>query len=265
MAVPREMTSPGSSPEAGTGTVPCPGLDLKVLPSGLTHEGSRFWQGLPGGLPLIREPMSGLTHCIGALFSAAGACLLFNEALNPFRPWHLTGYTVFGTAMVLLYVVSTLFHWLPLSSQGILRMRRLDHIMIFVFIAATYTPFCLVPFRGPFGWTVFACIWVIAALGAVFKFFWLHVPKRLCVMLYLFAGGFSLVGIGPILQTLQPWAIFWLAAGGLAYCIGAVFYVLDGNGETPPLFGYHEVFHLFVMLGSSAHFWVIYRYVNAFD
>ena len=95
----------------------------------------------------LREPMSGLTHCFGAVFAAIGLIALVLETTEPFRPWHVVAYSIFGTSMILLYVVSTLFHWLPLSVKKILLLRKLDHIMIFVFIAATYTPFCLIPFR----------------------------------------------------------------------------------------------------------------------
>lgn len=212
----------------------------------------------------LREPMSGFTHFIGTILAVAGFFALLARASSPFRPWHFAGYAVFGTAMIMLYAASTLFHWLPLSREGVLRLRKLDHIMIFIFIAATYTPFCLVPFRGAFGWTVLTCIWVIAALGALFKTYWIHVPKSLCVTLYLFAGWFSLVGIGPIFRVLQPGAIFWLFAGGAFYCIGTLFYLLDRHEESPSSFGCHDVFHVFVMLGSSAHFWVIHHYIGAF-
>jgi len=239
-------------------TLPAPARNL------IRNEGPLFRKILDAFLGL-REPMSGLTHLIGALLSVAGLWILMDEVSSPVRPWHLAGYGVFGIAMVLLYTISTLFHWLPFSKEGITRLRKIDHIMIFIFIAATYTPFCLVPFRGAFGWTMLTCIWLIAILGAVFKVFWIHVPKGLCVLLYLFAGWFSLAGTGPIFRTLQPWAIFWLFSGGISYCLGTLFYVLDTRDDRPPLFGYHDIFHLFVMCGSAAHFWVVYRYIGLFD
>jgi hemolysin III len=213
----------------------------------------------------FREPISGLTHCLGALLALYGLFLLISETTHPVRPWHLATFSVFGISMILLFTASTLFHWLPVSEKRVVQLRKLDHIMIFIYIAATYTPFCLIPFRGAFGWSVFLCIWIIAALGTVFKLYWINVPKSLCLSIYLFAGFFSIVGTGHILRILQPWAIFWLAAGGLSYTIGAVFYALDKTGEKPPLFGYHEIFHLFVMLGSTAHFWVIFRYITMFN
>ena len=213
----------------------------------------------------LREPISGLTHCLGALLSLYCLALLVSETTHPVRPWHLATFSVFGISMILLYTASAMFHWLPVSERRILQLRKLDHIMIFVFIAATYTPFCLIPFRGAFGWSIFLCIWVIAALGTVFKLYWIHVPKRLCLSIYLFAGFFSIVATGHIFRILQPWAIFWLAAGGLSYMIGALCYALEKAADKPPLFGYHEFFHLFVMFGSTAHFWVIFRYITLFD
>jgi hemolysin III len=158
-----------------------------------------------------------------------------------------------------------MFHWLPLSEEWVLKLRKLDHIMIFIFIAATYTPFCLIPFRGFFGWSMFASIWIIAGFGTIFKLYWIHMSKKLCLSIYLFAGFFSLTGTSHIVGLLQPWAIFWLAAGGLSYTIGASCYALEKPGEKPPFFGYHELFHIFVMLGSSAHFWVIYHYIIVFN
>jgi hemolysin III len=213
----------------------------------------------------LREPISGLTHCLGAFLALYGLALLVSETTHPVRPWHLATFSVFGISMILLYTASTLFHWLPVSKRRILQLRKLDHIMIFIFIAATYTPFCLIPFRGAFGWRVFLCIWLIAALGTVFKLYWIHVPKRLCLSIYFVAGFFSIVATGHILRILQPWAIFWLAAGGLSYMIGAVFYALEKETDKPPIFGYHELFHLFVMIGSTAHFWVIFRYITLFN
>ena len=261
MAAPRDTASAGKLQKELALILQYPGLRAKTIrdvPFPFLSRTSRAFFSL-------REPMSGLTHCAGAILAMAGLVILLIDASMNLTPWHLAGYAVFGIGMVLLYAVSTLFHWLTLSREGFARLRKLDHIMIFIFIAATYTPFCIVPFRGAFGWTILACIWTIAVLGAVFKVFWIHVPKGLCVMLYLFAGWFCLVGAGTILRVLQPWAIFWLIAGGASYCTGALFYLLDKHDERPPLFGYHDVFHVLVMLGSSAHFWVVYRYLGAFD
>jgi hemolysin III len=214
-----------------------------------------------GLLNILREPINGLTHFIGALLACVGLALLIYKASDPVKPWHLTTYTVFGVGMILLYTVSTLYHWLPLGEKGEARMRKLDHIMIFVLIAATYTPFCLIPFRGIFGWSLFACIWSIAVFGTVFKMFWIHAPRWISAAVYVCMGWLAIVGIVPIIKTLQPGAVFWLFTGGLLYSTGALIYALKRPNPWPKCFGFHEIFHIFVILGSSAHFWVLYKYV----
>lgn len=264
------MTSPrGNAPSDGlprekTASIIFPAIGISRLPRrDFTLRGFllRSWN----SIMTFREPMSGLTHFAGIFFATAGCAALIGSAVHPVRPWHLFSYAVFGFSMMLLYVASTLFHWMPASRESIVTLRKCDHIMIFIYIAATYTPFCLVPFRGTIGWTMLACIWTIALFGSISKVLWINMPRWLCLSFYLFAGLFSLAAVRPIIDTLQPWAIFWLAAGGLSYCIGALFYAMDDpDGTPPPLFGCHEIFHLFVILGSCEHFWVVYRYVNEF-
>jgi hemolysin III len=213
----------------------------------------------------LREPVNGLTHLIGVILAFIGLVLLISKAFHPIRPWHLTSFAIYGIGMIALYAVSTLFHWLPLSDEETSGYRKLDHIMIFIFMATTYTPFCLVPFRGTFGWTMLGCIWLITLFGTIFKIFWIRTPRWACTMVYFGAGWFAMVGIGPILKTLQPEAIFWLLAGGVLYSIGGVIYASKRPNPFPNLLGFHEIFHIFVILGSSAHFWVVYRYISVFN
>jgi hemolysin III len=212
----------------------------------------------------LRDPVSGLTHCIGALSATAGLVMLIIKALSPLKLWHLATFCIFGTGMILLYTASTLYHWLPLGKTGRARLRKFDHMMIFVLIAATYTPFCLVPLRGAWGWSIFGAVWTIAVLGMVFKLFWINAPRWLTTSIYVLMGWIAVIGIGPITRTLQPDAVFWLFAGGILYSTGALIYALK-RPNLMPHFGFHEIFHLFVMMGSLAHFWTIYRYVSVFN
>jgi hemolysin III len=212
----------------------------------------------------LRDPVSGLTHFIGALLSVAGLVMLIIKAFNPLKPWHLTTYCVFGVGMILLYTASTLYHWLPLSSEGTARLRKIDHMMIFVLIAATYTPICLVPLRGAWGWGIFGTVWAVAIMGILFKVFWIHAPRWLTSLIYLCMGWIAVVGIVPLVRTLQAGALFWLFAGGVFYTIGGIIYALKRPDPIPHIFGFHEIFHIFVMLGTAAHFWTLYRYVSAF-
>lgn len=216
-------------------------------------------------ISLLRDPVSGLTHFIGALLAVAGLVALVVKASNPVKPWHITTYSVFGAGMILLYTASTLYHWLPLSGRGRARLRKLDHMMIFVLIAATYTPFCLVPLRGAWGWSMFGTVWAVALMGMVFKVFWIHAPRWLSALMYVCMGWIIVVGVVPLVRTLQPGALLWLVAGGVLYTTGALIYALRRPNPIPHVFGFHEIFHIFVMLGTAAHFWTVYKYVSLFS
>ena len=210
----------------------------------------------------LKDPVSGLTHFVGVLLSLAALGALLWKTSHPLRPWQLASCAVFGTGLILLYTVSTLYHWLLLPEKGSALLRKLDHIMIFVLIAATYTPFCLGPFRGALGWSMFAAVWGIALLGTVFKLFWMDAPRTVSTLLYVGMGWIVVLGAGPVIRGLEGGALFWLVAGGLLYTAGAVVYATRKPDIFPRWLGFHEVFHVFVMLGSSAHFWAIYRYLT---
>ncbi len=212
----------------------------------------------------VRDPVSGLTHCIAALLAVAGLVVLVCKASFAGKPWHIVSFSIFGAGMILLYTASTLYHWLPLSSRGVLLFRRIDHMMIFVLIAATYTPVCLVPLRGPWGWSMFAAIWGLAAAGIFIKLFWIQAPRWLSTSIYIGMGWMALAGIWPLVCTLQGGAMLWLLAGGFFYTAGAVIYALKKPDPWPPFMGFHEIFHIFTMLGTFSHFWMMYRYITAF-
>ena len=209
----------------------------------------------------LREPVNGLTHCLGAVLALVGAVLLLARVASPAMPWHIVTFAVFGTAMVMLYTASTLYHWLPLSEAGVRLWRRIDHCMIFVYIAATYTPICLIPLRGPWGWSLFGSVWARALAGIFVKVFWLHAPRWLSTGLYLGMGWMVIVGVYPLVVSLPAGALWWLLAGGLFYTVGAVVYASRWPNVARH-FGFHELFHVFVMAGSFCHFLVMYLYVS---
>jgi hemolysin III len=211
----------------------------------------------------LNDPVSGLTHFVGALLSVIGLGLLIWKTTHPFNPLHLAACTVFGLGLIMLYSASTLYHWLPLAETKKVNLRKLDHIMIFVLIASTYTPFCLIAFRSSFGWTMLIGVWSIAVLGVAFKIFWIHCPRSISTLLYVSMGWIAILGIRPMLRILEPWALFWLVSGGVLYSIGAVIYACKKPNPIPRWFGFHEIFHVFVILGSFSHFWAIYKYVTA--
>lgn len=206
---------------------------------------------------ILREPMNGLTHFAGAVLAVVALVALIVRAAP--MPWHVAGFAVFGTGMVLLYTASTLYHWLPLSESGTRLWRRIDHSMIFIYIAASYTPICFVPLRGVWGWSLFGVVWGVALLGLGIKIFWLEAPRWLSTSLYVGMGWVALVAIYPLLQAMPIAALLWLVGGGVLYTIGAVIYALKRpNGRW---LGFHEIFHLFVIAGSACHFWLMFHYI----
>jgi hemolysin III len=210
---------------------------------------------------ILRDPMNGLTHCVAALLAVAGTVTLILRSLDPVQPWHIVAFSIFGGGMILLYTASTLYHWLPLDERGIRILRRVDHAMIFVYIAATYTPICLITLRGPWGWSILAVVWTIALAGILLKAFWITAPRWLSTAIYLGMGWIALVGIYPLVRSLPLAGLAWLVSGGLVYSLGAVIYALKRPDPFPGYLGFHEIFHFFVIGGSACHFILMYRFV----
>jgi hemolysin III len=208
----------------------------------------------------LNDPISGLTHFIGALFSIAGLVLLVVFAALRGTAWHVVSFSIFGASLILLYSASTLYHWLPLKPRGREVMRKVDHMMIYVLIAGTYTPICLVAIRGGWGWSLFGSIWGLAVLGIVFKIFWMNAPRWLYTSFYIFMGWLAVIAFYPLVQAVSWGGLFWLVAGGVLYSLGAVIYGLK-KPNISPNFGFHEIFHLFVMAGSLSHFILMWRYI----
>ena len=209
-----------------------------------------------------RDPISGLTHFVALCLSIVGLIILLTVPIHSSDLLHVVTFSIFGGGMILLYLASTLYHWLPLSEKGIRFLRKVDHSMIFIYIAATYTPVCLIGLRGVWGWTLFGCVWGLAFAGIAIKFFWMNAPRWLSTVFYLAMGWLIIVGIWPLIEVLQAGALLWLIAGGVLYSIGAVIYAFKRPDPWPRLLGFHEIFHLFVMAGSFCHFWVMYAYIS---
>ncbi|MCG8616365.1 MAG: hemolysin III family protein, partial [Desulfobacterales bacterium] len=148
-----------------------------------------------------------------------------------------------------------------LSEKTLLLFRKIDHIMIFMVIAGSYTPLCLVPLRGPWGWSLFGTVWGIAVIGVFLKIFFMNAPRWISTLIYLSMGWLCVIAIYPLVKTLPAMALFWLAAGGVFYSVGAVVYALKKPDPFPDVFGFHEIWHCFVILGSASHFWLSFNYV----
>jgi len=209
----------------------------------------------------IKDPISSLTHLIGALLSIAGLVLLVYYAATGATTWHVVTFTVFGISLILLYSASTVYHTLIVSDKVTRVLRKIDHMMIYILIAGTYTPICLIPLRGAWGWSLFGSIWGIAVIGIVLTGLWLDAPRWLSTTFYAIMGWLVIIAFLPLIKALSAEAMGWLVAGGIIYTIGAVIYGTKWPKINWKFFGFHEIFHLFVMAGSFCHFWLMFRYV----
>jgi len=210
-------------------------------------------------MKLLREPVSGLTHLVFAVAAVIGATVLITLAAVYRKWWHLGAFIVYGLSLVLLYLASSLYHLLPVSGKTLRVLRQLDHVAIFLLIAGTYTPLCLIPLRGPWGWSLFAAVWTLALAGMFQAIFAVDAPRWVVASLYLGLGWLVVVAIWPLVTLVSPEGVFWFFLGGGFYTIGAVIYALKRPDPVPEVFGFHEIFHIFVMLGSVAHFLGIVR------
>lgn len=211
------------------------------------------------------EPTSFLTHFIGALFAVAALVLLVIKAAVSGTATHVVSFAIFGSALVLLYLASSVYHLVPKENIWKSRLQVLDHSMIFVLIAGTYTPITLITLQGAWGWSVFGVVWGLALLGILIKAIpplRRSVPHSLVVVIYAIMGWIALVAIVPIAKSLSAGATALLFSGGAAYTLGIVFFALDTMTERiSKWYGHHEIWHLFVIAGSACHFALVYAYL----
>lgn len=211
----------------------------------------------------IREPGSAITHFIALMMALFASVPLLIKAGLSSGEKDFTAMLIFMASMILLYGASTTYHSVNLSGRPLRIFRKLDHMMIFVLIAGSYTPICLIVLGGTQGYTLLAVVWGIAAAGMLIKALWITCPKWFSSILYIAMGWVCVFVFGQLLDTLPLPAFLWLLAGGVIYTIGGVIYALKlplFNAKHAD-FGSHEIFHLFVMAGSVCHFIFMYRYV----
>ena len=211
----------------------------------------------------IREPGSAITHFIGMMMAVFAAVPLLIKAGISSGAHNFTAMTVFMASMILLYGASAAYHTVNLTGKYLRIFRKLDHMMIFVLIAGSYTPVCLIVLGGHSGYALLSLVWGIALAGMFIKACWITCPKWFSSVIYIAMGWVCVLVFGQLLYTLPTAAFLWLLAGGIIYTAGGVIYALKlpvFNGRHKN-FGSHEVFHLFVMAGSICHFIFMYMYV----
>ncbi len=203
---------------------------------------------------VARDPVSGLSHLVGALLGIVGLIYLLCKTVPTGDTSKIAAAIIFGSSLVGLYLSSAAYHLLHVSQKARVVLRRIDHALIFTLIAGTYTPFCLVTMAQSWGTELLVIIWSIAVVGLGLSLFWIHAPRWLTTALYLFMGWFIVLAFPALNRALAPSGLYWLVAGGACYTLGAVIYAVKWPDPFPPHFGFHEIWHLFVIGGSGCHF-----------
>ncbi|GAB6954996.1 PAQR family membrane homeostasis protein TrhA [Mediterraneibacter glycyrrhizinilyticus] len=211
----------------------------------------------------IKDPGSAITHFIGMLMAIFAAVPLLIKAAHEPGHLYLTALTIYAASLILLYAASTTYHTVDISEKVNTILKKIDHMMISVLIAGTYTPICLLVLDRKTGIPLLLLVWGIAIAGILIKAFWVYCPKWFSSVLYICMGWTCVLAFTQILNTLSPAAFGWLLAGGIIYTIGGIIYALKLPifNNRHKNFGSHEIFHLFVMAGSACHFIVMYAYL----
>lgn len=210
----------------------------------------------------LREPVSGLTHLAGAILSVIGTVFLIVFAVSKGTPVHIASVSIFGASLILLYTASSVYHLLSVSPKVIQVLRRVDHMMIYVLIAGTYTPVCLIGLSKKLGLGLLIGIWSLALLGIVLKAVWFNAPRWIYTSFYLVMGWLVIGAIVPLVRSIPLPGIWLLVGGGVFYTVGAVIYGAKWPLRKNNVFGFHEIFHIFVMLGSLSHYFFVLEYLT---
>jgi len=196
------------------------------------------------------EIANSITHGIGAGLSLAGLVVLVVIASLKGDPWKIVSYSIYGTTLFSLYLLSTLYHgFIHPKVKNVFRV--LDHSAIYLLIAGTYTPFTLTSMRGPWGWTLFGLIWAMAIFGIIYKITYFQKYRKIGVIFYILMGWLIIIAVKPLLQMVPTFNLILLAIGGVLYTLGIIFY----SWKNLPF--HHMIWHLFVMGGSISHFFGI--------
>lgn len=208
------------------------------------------------------RPYSALTHAVGIVLALLALALLLHLTVYQSLR-NVTAVTVYAVSMLCLYTASTVYHSLNTGVQGRLFLRKLDHLMIYFLIAGTYTPICLISLEGTLsGQVMLIAIWTMALLGSAFTLFWIKMPRFLTSLIYLVMGWIAIFAIYPLHQTMSTLCFVMLLVGGVLYSVGGILYALKWPGRNNRYFGCHEIFHVFIVLGSISHFIMIYQLVR---
>jgi hemolysin III len=210
---------------------------------------------------VLREPVSGLTHLGAAVAAVMGLIALL--IIGRGDPTKEISLLIYGVSLIMMFAASATYHMVDLGPGVGARLRKLDHSTIYILIAGTYTPICVHFFSGFWSWGVLVLIWTMALAGVIVKLFVIKEPRWMRAGVYLVMGWLGLLAIPEILRTMPAGAIAWLLLGGVLFTLGAVIYVLKKPDPWPGVFGFHEIWHIFVITACLAHYIVIAAFVAA--
>ncbi len=200
------------------------------------------------------ERFNSITHAVGAVAAVVSGVLLVDVAARSGDAWKIFSFSIYAVTLLLLYLTSTLYHSLRGATKNVLR--KMDHCAIYLLIAGTYTPFTLVTLRGTIGWTMFAVVWTLAVLGIAQELLYAGRRRVLSLVIYVVMGWLAIACTGPLVDGLGRAGFAWLAAGGLSYTAGIVFYATDHKVRHG-----HGIWHLFVLAGSICHYFAVLLHV----
>ena len=218
---------------------------------------------LKRGITRVKDPGSALTHFIAMILAIIAAMPLLSKAGHDSGHMHISALAVFILSMIGLYAASTIYHTLDISPKINKLLRKIDHMMIFILIAGTYTPVCMIVLGDKTGWTMLTLVWGIAIVGILINALWITCPKWFSSLIYIAMGWVCILAITKILSSMPRAGFMWLLAGGIIYTAGGIIYAmkLPFFNSHHRYFGSHEIFHLFVMGGSLCHYVMMYRFV----
>lgn len=203
-------------------------------------------------LKKLREPVNSLTHWGGAILALIGLVALLIVGWS--TPAKIISLAIYGVSLIFLFSASATYHMVQVKDKALEIFRKIDHAAIFVLIAGTYTPFCINAFEGFWKWGMLSIIWSLAVIGIIVKIFYIRAPRWLNASIYILMGWISVLAGGQMLAALPAWVFTWLIIGGVIYTLGAVVYMTKIFNFKPGVFGFHEVWHIFVLLAAAAHF-----------
>lgn len=216
----------------------------------------------------VRNFVSGLTHCIGAALSLVGLVILIVFAAINGDAFDVVSFTLFGTGLFLTYFFSTLYHWLNIGEKRIKIFKKFDNIMTYVLIAFSFIPLCFGPLRGPWGWSIFGIICGLASLGIVFSSIWIKMPKAASIPINISIICTSILTLVPLISVYNHayllHSLWWLAISIIFYIVGLIINIFKWPKTRFKQFGFHEISHILVFLGSTCQYWFILNYITIF-